>query len=186
MSTKIIVKPKHQKVKKKKLGLKKFKKLKFSFLLIFFITIVFSIICSKYTAYKCKDLDYAIKNYTTTGLFNKYKLYSLENYEIKFSDGNFAIVDVKGIENKSPYKVITYKLHIQKNNKGTWKVKEYYPRSYCFLFSELQSLHIPLFKLTQLSNNVNPVFAFTYSWTCCIGQSISTCLWHISHSIKCL
>lgn len=160
LSTKII---RTKKKSQKKLYLKKHNKLKLLLLSLIFAIIVFSIINSKYTSYRCKDLDYAIKNYTTTGIFNKHKLYSVESYEIKFSDGNFAIIDVKGLENKAPYKVVTYKLHIQKNSKGTWKVKEYYPRSYCFLFSELQSLHIPLFKLTQLSNRVNPVFAFTYS-----------------------
>jgi len=79
--------------------------------------------------YKCKDLDYAIKKYTTSGVFNQYKLYSMDNYEIKFSDSTYAIIEVTGIENKAPYKSVKYNLHLKKNSKGTWKVKEYNPRS---------------------------------------------------------
>lgn len=160
----------------KKAKIKKVNKLRGFCISIFFLFIVFLIANNKYTTYKCKDLDYAIKKYTTTGIFNENKLYSVESYEIRFSDGNFTIVEVKGLEDKAPYKPVTYTLHLQKNTKGTWKLKEYYPRSSYFLLVELHSLHIPLFKLTQLSTKVNPVFILIYSCTCCIGQSISTCL----------
>lgn len=129
MSTKIIYnKNKYQKIKRNKKP-KINNKIRLFLFIFVFILLATSFINIKYTSYRCKDLDFAIKKYTTSGLFNEYKLYSLDNYVIKFSDSTYAIVEVTGLEDKSPYKIVKYNLHLKKNNKGTWKVKEYYPRS---------------------------------------------------------
>lgn len=107
-------------------NLKKFKTLSFISLIIIITTyiIVFS-----YTNFKCKNLDYAIKKYSTSGIFNKCKLYSLEDFNIKFSDGNICIAEVNGIEGKSPYKTSTYTLHLVKHKSGKWKLSEISPNN---------------------------------------------------------
>lgn len=107
-------------------NLKKIQTLPLIFLIIIITTyiIVFS-----YTNFKCKNLDYAIKKYSTSGIFNKYKLYSLEDFKIKFSDGNTCIVEVNGIEGKSPYKTITYNLNLVKHKSGKWKLSEISPNN---------------------------------------------------------
>jgi len=129
MSTKIIYnKSKYQKNKRNR-RLRIYAKIRVLLFIFVFILLTTSFINIKFTNYRCKDLDFAIKKYTTSGIFNEYKLYSLDNYVVKFSDSTYAIIEVSGLENKSPYKIIKYNLHLKKNNKGTWKVKEYYPRS---------------------------------------------------------
>lgn len=107
----------------------KVKKLKFFTSITIILLLVFSLAYTKYTSNKCKNLDYAILKYTTSGLFNKYKLYSKPEYKTNFSDGSFAVVEISGIENKAPYKTIKYIMYLKKNDKGTWKVQEYHPSS---------------------------------------------------------
>ncbi len=51
-------------------NLKKFKTLS---LISLIIIITLFIIVFSYTNFKCKNLDYAIKKYSTSGIFNKYK-----------------------------------------------------------------------------------------------------------------
>ena len=129
MSSKIIYSKSKYKTNKTNKRVKINNKIRLILFIFVFILFTTSFINIKYSNHKCKDLDYAIRKYTTSGIFNKYKLYSLDNYVVKFSDNAYAIVEVTGLENKSPYKSIKYTLHLKKNIKGTWKVQEYYPRS---------------------------------------------------------
>lgn len=41
----------------------------------------------------------------THGLFNKYKMHSINSLNLTFSDGNIAVVKVYGTSNSSPHKV---------------------------------------------------------------------------------
>lgn len=134
------------------------------FILILSIIIFFSLAKYKYTQYRCKNINYAIKKYSTSGVFNKYKLNKLESFQINYSDSNVAIVHLVGSIDKAPYKTINCTLVLKKNKKGMWKVAEYYPHSY-FLLLFTQSLHMPLFILIQLSIKVTPVLSFIYSST---------------------
>ncbi|WP_346962055.1 hypothetical protein [Clostridium sp.] len=108
---------------------KKLKKFKTLFLISLIAITTTSIIVFSYSNFKCKNLDYAIEKYSTSGLFNKHKLYSLENFKIKFSDGSICIAEVNGIEGKSPYKSITYNLHLVKHKSGKWKLSEISPNN---------------------------------------------------------
>lgn len=105
-------------------SLKKIKKFKTLFLLFLIILSITSTLIFTYSNLKYKNLDYAIEKYSTSGLFNKYKLYSLENFKVKFSDGDVCIAEVTGIEGNAPYKTITYTLHLAKNKSGKWKLSE--------------------------------------------------------------
>jgi hypothetical protein len=106
---------------------KKTNKFKALFFLSLIIMAITSISLFAYSNVKCRNLDYAIEKYSTSGLFNKYKLYSLENSKIKFSDGSVCIAEVNGIEGKSPYKTVTYTLRLVKHKSGKWKVSEFSP-----------------------------------------------------------
>ncbi|MEG2290558.1 MAG: hypothetical protein RSA29_16865 [Clostridium sp.] len=97
----------------------------FLFLILVFILMIY-LLFFKFSSKKYENVDYAIKRYTTTGLLNKYRLYSLENYEIKFSDGNLCIAEITGIEDKSPYQTVIYNLYLEKSKSGKWKLLKVY------------------------------------------------------------
>lgn len=59
----------------------------------------------------------------THGLFNKYKMHSINSLNLTFSDGNIAVVKVYGTSNSSPHKSISYNLFLTKSKNGAWKVK---------------------------------------------------------------
>lgn len=97
----------------------------FSFFILIFLLLLY-LFTYKFSSKKYENIDYAINKYTTTGIFNKHRLYSLENYEIKFSDGNLCIVEVTGIEDKSPYKTVKYNIYLEKTKSQKWKLSEIY------------------------------------------------------------
>lgn len=97
------------------------------------IIIIILIIAASVTGYysyisnKSKDMSYVIERYTTKGIFNKHKLFSIDNYFLAFSDGKLAVVEVTGLSDKQPRTTVKYKLFLEKNEKGIWKVKRFYP-----------------------------------------------------------
>ncbi len=101
---------------------------KYIIITLFLIVILFLslTVYNNYCENNCKDINYAIKKYTTKGLFNKYKLFKLESSTIEFMDNRIAIVKVTGIIDKAPYNIIEYKLELQLNKNGIWKVVQYY------------------------------------------------------------
>jgi len=60
------------------------------------------------------------------GLFNKYKMHSINSLNLTFSDGNVAVVKVYGTSNSSPHKSVSYNLFLTKSKNGAWKVKKIY------------------------------------------------------------
>jgi len=80
-----------------------------------------------YITNKSKNIDYAVERYFTTGIFNNYKMYDIETISLSFSNGSIAVVKVEGIEKKLPNKKVTYNAFVEKNSRGTWKVKKVYP-----------------------------------------------------------
>ncbi|WP_373899115.1 hypothetical protein ACER0A_003090 [Haloimpatiens sp. FM7315] len=97
---------------------------------LFFLVIVFVLLLtmgiSMYSSQKNSYIKHAVEKYCTTGIFNKHKLYSINNWEVEFSDGNMAIVSVYGLQYKSPHDYISYKILLEKNKNGIWKLKKYY------------------------------------------------------------
>lgn len=77
---------------------------------------------------KSKDISYVVENYMTSGIFNKYKLYKTTSINLTFSDDDLAIVDVSGKQNKSPHIDVKYKVFLEKNKNGVWKVKKIYTK----------------------------------------------------------
>ncbi|MHB9946033.1 hypothetical protein CF095_11650 [Clostridium botulinum] len=95
--------------------------------LILIICILFLLFLSlsyKYKIYKNKDLNYVVEQHMTHGLFNKYKMHSINSLNLTFSDGNIAVVKVYGTSNSSPHKSISYNLFLTKSKNGAWKVKK--------------------------------------------------------------
>lgn len=80
----------------------------------------------KYSSTKYSDINYAAEKYITTGLFNKYKLYKVDEMKISFSDGSLAVMSVSGILDKAPHNNVSYKVFLEKSKNGLWKVKKVY------------------------------------------------------------
>lgn len=81
----------------------------------------------KYDRAKYSDINYAVTKRVTSGVFNSYKIYTPKDINLAFSDGNVAIVTVSGIQKKSPHRSVTYKLYLEKDKNGVWRVKRFYP-----------------------------------------------------------
>lgn len=98
--------------------------------LIVFLIIIISIPLFMFISHtnNSKNLKYAIEFHVTKSLFNKNKLQNIDNFIIKYSDNNAAIVKITGTSANSPNKILTYNIILSKNKKGIWKiVKTYFP-----------------------------------------------------------
>lgn len=91
---------------------------------IFIIIIIILIRYNTNNYNKNKDISFAAKQYLTTGFFNSYKLFNVDNSYITFSDSNEAILNVKGMETKTPHATVYYKLKMSKDSRGVWHVKK--------------------------------------------------------------
>ena len=80
-----------------------------------------------YVTNKSKNIDYAVERYFTTGIFNNYKMYDIETFDLSFSNGSLAVVKINGLEEKAPHKKVAYSVFLEKNSQGIWKVKKVYP-----------------------------------------------------------
>lgn len=97
------------------------------FALFLSVILVGGLIKYTYITSKSKNIDYAVKRYFTTGIFNNYKMYNVETINLSFSNGSIAVVKVEGIAKKLPNKKVSYSAFLEKNSRGTWKVKKVYP-----------------------------------------------------------
>lgn len=80
-----------------------------------------------YISKRCTNINYAVQNYFTTGVFNNYKMYKLDTINLSFSNGTIAMVKIDGLEQKSPHKKVAYSVFLEKNSRGIWKVQKIYP-----------------------------------------------------------
>lgn len=76
---------------------------------------------------KSTDMSYVIKRYMTKGLFNNHKIAGVSSESIIFSDGKTSVVEVSGYTTSHPVKAVKYKLFLNVNKKGIWKVLRHYP-----------------------------------------------------------
>ncbi len=88
--------------------------------------IVGGLIRYNYTSSKCKNVNYVVKKYFTTGILNNYKMCDISTINLCFSNGTVAVVKVEGMEDKSPHKQTAYNVFLEKNSKGIWKIKNIY------------------------------------------------------------
>lgn len=94
---------------------------------IFIVLFIAIYICVNiYSIKKTSDIKYAVEKYSTSGIFNRHKLCKINQWEMEFSDGNMCIISVHGIQKKAPHDLINYKMLLEKNKKGLWKLKKYY------------------------------------------------------------
>lgn len=84
------------------------------------------IICFRYTKSKYSDINYTVERYVTKGFFNKHKLYKITDISVSFSDGTLSVMKVTGLEYKAPHNNVTYKIFLEKNKDGLWKVVKLY------------------------------------------------------------
>lgn len=97
------------------------------FIICLSVILVGGLIKYSYITTKSKNIDYAVKTYFTTGIFNNYKMYNIETINLSFSNGSIAVVKVEGMEKKPPNKKVTYSAFLEKNSRGIWSVKKVYP-----------------------------------------------------------
>lgn len=95
--------------------------------LIVIVAIIGGFAKFSYTSSRCKNIDYAVQHYFTSGIFNDYKMYNIGTLNLSFSNGNTAVVKIDGMEKKSPHRQVAYSVFLERNNKGIWKVKKVYP-----------------------------------------------------------
>lgn len=97
------------------------------FILCLSLLLIGGLVRYTYVVNKSKSMNYAVKRYFTTGLFNNYKLYNVETINLSFSNGSIAVVTVEGVQEKLPNKKVTYNAFVEKNSSGIWKVTKVYP-----------------------------------------------------------
>lgn len=98
--------------------------------IIALIIIIIPIAGYQITAYRCKNLQYAVQKSMTSGIFNKDKLYKVDNYMLSFSDGSMALVKVQGIKSSAPHDRAAYNVLMEKSKNGVWKKRKVYPTQY--------------------------------------------------------
>lgn len=99
-------------------------KSKFKYIAII-IVLLLAILCIHHVIiiHNCSDITYAADYYTTTGIFNNKKLYKIDSYYLKFSDGHESTLVITGITRNPPHKVVSYELTLVKNKSNIWKMK---------------------------------------------------------------
>ncbi|MCH3965011.1 MAG: hypothetical protein LKE46_12145 [Clostridium sp.] len=91
------------------------------------VLLTLAIIWYGYNLNKCRDFNYAVDRYFTSGILNKYKLYNIDKKQIYFSNGNVSFLKVDGISARSPHEKINYTVFIKRNSSGIWKIEKVYP-----------------------------------------------------------
>lgn len=99
-------------------------------LLVLFIIVVIVlgaiVIRYKYNNNKYSDVTYAARHYITTGVFNNYRLYKINDMKVSFSDGNMAVMTISGLLDKAPHNMVKYEVILEKKTNGVWKVSKVY------------------------------------------------------------
>lgn len=90
------------------------------------ISLMVSILYYTNNLNKCRNFNYALNRYFTTGIFNRYKLYNIDNTQLYFSNGKVSFLKIDGISAKSPHERTNYTVFMQKNSYGIWKVEKVY------------------------------------------------------------
>lgn len=76
---------------------------------------------------KYKDITYCAEQYVTKGFFNKYKLCRIDKINLTFCDEKLGVIIIDGTKDTPPHNIVTYKLFLEKDKKGIWSVKKFYP-----------------------------------------------------------
>ncbi|MDP4089812.1 MAG: hypothetical protein Q8930_11155 [Bacillota bacterium] len=92
----------------------------------FIIIIIISVVDYNYDIYKRKNIAYVLQNKLTKGILNSFKLDSISSYELSYSDENVAVAQVKGSKANSSLTSVSYKVILEKQRNGTWKIKDIY------------------------------------------------------------
>ncbi|GIM27490.1 hypothetical protein CPJCM30710_01560 [Clostridium polyendosporum] len=97
------------------------------FIITLSLALLFILIRASYINSKCKDLYYATDYYMTSKISNSQKLLRVKTMKLLFSDGKTAIVEVYGMQGKTPHDNKTYKAYFKRNNTAdSWKLDKIY------------------------------------------------------------
>lgn len=119
----------NQKIRTKKASrIARLKKRRLKKRLTFIISIAFvlSILCFSawqlYMKNKCKDLDFAVEHYLTSGN-DEDKLLRVQNISLIFSDDNTAVVKAYGLSKATPHSESTVEGHFRKGSSSSWTLE---------------------------------------------------------------
>jgi uncharacterized protein YxeA len=98
----------------------------FALIIAVIVVLCIGIAAYRYTRSKYSDMNYTVERYVSSGIFNKHKLYKINDMNLSFSDSNIAVMKVEGLQEKPPHNHVTYKIFLEKNKAGLWKVVKLY------------------------------------------------------------
>lgn len=96
-------------------------------ILLSVVSVLSIVLRTRIISYKSQEINYAVEYSLTHGIFNRYKLYSVNNLEMSYSDGNIAVVRVEGIEKNKSHRKALYNVFLERTSTGVWKVRKLYP-----------------------------------------------------------
>lgn len=76
-----------------------------------------------FTYFKCKNISTAVEYLMTTNVDNAFL--RVQNMELKFSDGSFAVVEAFGLTKEKPHASQKIECHLSKKN-NIWKLDNSY------------------------------------------------------------
>ena len=86
--------------------------------------IVGGFVTNKIITYKkCQNISSAVEYYTTSNIDNS--LLRVQNMELKFSDGDTAVVTASGLSKEKPHESRKVECHLKKSN-NSWKLENLY------------------------------------------------------------
>ena len=109
-------------------NLKLWKRKKFKRSLLLFIIILISIFVLKkiYIKLNCRNLDYAVEHYLSTGKEDN-RVLRVRTMTLIFCDNNKAVVQVFGLKKDTPHNNIGIESHLKKDKFNSWILDTTYP-----------------------------------------------------------
>lgn len=83
------------------------------------------IICQIYLTNRCKDLQYAVDYYLTSGN-EEDRLLRVKNITLVFSDKDTAVIEAYGLNKSKPHATTAIEGHFRKDSFDSWKLENTY------------------------------------------------------------
>ena len=114
-------------VTRSKRNKKKYKRRRLMVLIISCLILVITFLVIRYVHIKssCKDLDYAVEHYLTSGK-NDQNLLRVKTMTLIFSDNDKAVVQAFGLSQEDPHREIGIEGHFKKDSVNSWKLESTY------------------------------------------------------------
>jgi hypothetical protein len=84
------------------------------------IVVLLILVRINYVNSRCKDINYAVAYYMTSGIFNNNKVLAVNGMKLTFSDDNKTIAEVSGLYYEAPHFRKKYQISLSKNKGKMW------------------------------------------------------------------